>query len=218
MTDGIRSGFARLFADDSGAPADASDATKTAGSDLRSPWVHLDAPPIANADGEPHYDPHEDDVDGPTIAGIRRAETSARSDKRRAPKSPASDDDAAPSAKGVFFRNFPVSIEPLPSQNCGAALSSTNKRTLWARHAVVILAPVVVEMVVVVAVAAPAAVETIPLMPVVTLMTTKRSLWMTPGIPLIVVPSATIVTILTTSVLNMLGASHPWSPTGRRSN
>jgi hypothetical protein len=129
MTDGIRSGFARLFADDSRAPADASNATKTAGSDLRLPRVCLDAPPIANADGEPHYDPHEDDVDSPTVAGIRCAETSVRSDKRRAPKSPASDDDAAPSAKGVFFRDFPVLIEPLPSQKRGAALSSTNKRS-----------------------------------------------------------------------------------------
>jgi hypothetical protein len=73
---------------------------------------------------------------------------------------------------------------------------------------VVILAPVVVEMVV--AVVAPAVVETIPLMPVVALTTTKRSLWMTPGIPLIVAPSAMIVTVLTTSVPNMLGASHPW--------
>jgi hypothetical protein len=70
----------------------------------------------------------------------------------------------------------------------------------------------------VVAVAALAVVETIPLMPVVTLTTMKRSQWMTPGIPLIIVPSATIVTVLTTSVPNMLGASHPWSPTGRRSN
>jgi hypothetical protein len=112
MMDGIRSGFARLFADDLRAPANASNATKTAGSDLRSPRVRLDAPPIANADGEPNYDPHEDDVDSPTITGIRRAETSVRSDKQRAPKSPASDDDAAPSSKGVFFRNFPVSIEP----------------------------------------------------------------------------------------------------------
>jgi hypothetical protein len=109
-------GFARLFADDSRAPADASNATKTAGSDSKSPRVHLDAPPITNADGEPHYDPHEDDVDTPTVAGIRRAETSVRNDKRRAPKSSASDD-AAPSAKGIFFRDFPVSIEPLPSQN-----------------------------------------------------------------------------------------------------
>jgi hypothetical protein len=116
MMDGVRSGFARLFADDSRAPADASNATKTAGSDLRSPRVRLDAPPIANAHGEPHYDPHEDDVDSPTVAGIRRAETSVRNDKQRAPKSPASDDDAAPSAKGVFFHDFPVSIEPLPSQ------------------------------------------------------------------------------------------------------
>jgi hypothetical protein len=127
MTDGIRLGFARLFADDSRAPADASNATKTAGSDSRSPRVRLDAPPIANADGEPHYEQHEDDVDSPTIAGIRRAETSVRNDKRRAPKSPATDDDAAPSAKGVFFRDFPVSIEPLPSQKRGAALSSANK-------------------------------------------------------------------------------------------
>jgi hypothetical protein len=128
MTDGIQSGFARLFADDLRAPADASNATKTAGSDSKSPRVHLDAPPITNADGEPHYDPHEDDVDTPTVAGIRRAETSVRNDKRRAPKSPANDDDAAPSAKGVFFRDFPVSIEPLPSQKRGAALSSANKR------------------------------------------------------------------------------------------
>jgi hypothetical protein len=43
------------------------------------------------------------------------------------PKSPASDDDVAPSAKGIFFHNFPVWIEPLPSQKRGAALSSTNK-------------------------------------------------------------------------------------------
>ena len=129
MTDGIQSGFARLFADDSRAPADASNATKTAGSDSRSPRVRLDAPPIANADGEPHYDPHEDDVDTPTIAGISRAETSVCNDKQRVPKSPASDDDAAPSAKGIFFRNFSVSIEPLPSQKRGAALSSTNKRS-----------------------------------------------------------------------------------------
>jgi hypothetical protein len=90
--------------------------------------MHLcqDVPPITNADGEPHYDPHEDDVDTPTIVGIRRAETSVRNDKRRARKPPANDDDAAPSAKGVFFRNFPVSIEPLPSQKRGAALSSAN--------------------------------------------------------------------------------------------
>jgi hypothetical protein len=77
---------------------------------LRSPRVRLDVPLIANADGDPHYDPHEDDVDSPTVAGIRRAETSVRNDKRHALKSPASDDDAAPSTKGVFFRDFPVSI------------------------------------------------------------------------------------------------------------
>ncbi len=79
--DGIRSGFAQLFADDSCAPADASNATKTDGSDLRSPRVHLDVPPIANADGEPCYDPHEDDVDSPTIAGTCCAETSVCNDK-----------------------------------------------------------------------------------------------------------------------------------------
>jgi hypothetical protein len=88
MMDGIRLGFARLFADDSRVPADAFYATKTTGSDLRSPRVRLDAPPIANADGEPHYDPHEDDVDSPTIAGIHRAETPVPSNKQREPKSP----------------------------------------------------------------------------------------------------------------------------------
>jgi hypothetical protein len=70
-------------------------------------------------------------------------------------------------------------------------------------------------------VVAPAVVETILLMPVVTPMMTKRSLWMiltSTGIPLIIGPSATIVTVLMTSVLSMLGASHPWSQTGRRSN
>jgi hypothetical protein len=43
------------------------------------------------------------------------------------PKSPASDDDAVPSAKGIFFRDFPVLIKPLPSPKRGAALSSANK-------------------------------------------------------------------------------------------
>jgi hypothetical protein len=92
---------------------------------LRSPRVHLNAPLIANADGEPRYDPHEDDVDSPTIAGICHAETSVCNDKLRVPKSPASDDDAAPSAKVVFFRNY--WIEPLSLPKCGAALSSANK-------------------------------------------------------------------------------------------
>jgi hypothetical protein len=93
------------------------------------PRVHLNAPPIANADGDPHYDPHEDDVDTPTITGIHRAETLVCNDKRRVLKSPASNDDAAPSTKGIFFHNFPVSIEPLPSQKRGSALSSANKRS-----------------------------------------------------------------------------------------
>jgi hypothetical protein len=52
------------------APADASNATKSTRSHSRLPQVHLNAPPIANADGDPQYDPHEDDVDTPTIAGI----------------------------------------------------------------------------------------------------------------------------------------------------
>jgi hypothetical protein len=106
-----------LFADDSRAPANASNATKTNGSDSKLPRVHLNAPLITNADGEPHYDPHEDDVDTPTVAGIHQAETSVRNDKQCTPKSPVNDDHAAPSTKGVFFRDFPVLIEPLPSQN-----------------------------------------------------------------------------------------------------
>jgi hypothetical protein len=72
-----------------------------------------------------------------------------------------------------------------------------------------------------VAVVAPAVVETIPLMPVVTLTMMKRSLWMiltSTEIPLIIVPLAMIITILMTSVLNMLVTSRPWSQTGRRSN
>jgi hypothetical protein len=214
MTDGIRSGFARLFADDSRAPADASNATKTAESDSRSPRVRLDAPPIANADGEPHYDPHEDDVDSPTIAGIRRAEISVCNDKRRAPKSPASDDDLAPSAKGVFFRDFPVSIEPLPSRKCGAALSSANKRSPSGKARS----------------GDPRAgsvgnggggggsgggEDDPPDAGSCTDNDEEESMdddWDT------LVPSAMIVTILMTSVPNMLGTSHPWSPTGRRSN
>jgi hypothetical protein len=39
----------------------------------KSPRVHLNAPPITNADDEPHHDPCEDDVDTPTVAGIHRA-------------------------------------------------------------------------------------------------------------------------------------------------
>jgi hypothetical protein len=128
MTDGIRSGFTRLFADDWRAPADASNAAKTAGTDSKLPRVHLDALPITNADDELHHDPREVDVDTPTVAGIRRAETSVR-DKRRTLNSPANNDDAAPRTKGVFFRDFPVSIEPLASQKRGAALSSAGKRS-----------------------------------------------------------------------------------------
>jgi hypothetical protein len=116
-----------LFADDWRVPADASNAAKTAGTDSKLPRVHLNALPITNADDKPHHDPHEDDVDTPTIAGIHRAETSVRNNKRRAPKSPANDDDAAPSSKGIFFHDFPVLIEPLPSQKRGSALSSTDK-------------------------------------------------------------------------------------------
>jgi hypothetical protein len=133
MMDGIRSGFTRLFADDWRAPADASNAAKTAGTDSKLPRVHLDVLPITNAHDEPHHDPHEDDVDTPTIAGIRRAETSVRNDKRRALKSPANDNNAAPRTKGIFFRDFPVSIEPLPSKKRGAALSSTSKRSPWGK-------------------------------------------------------------------------------------
>jgi hypothetical protein len=119
-----------LFADDWRAPADASNAAKTAGTDSKLPRVHLDALPITNANDAPHHDLREDDVDTPTVAGIRRAETSVRNDKRRAlVQSPANDDDAAPRAKGVSFRDFPVSIEPFPSQKCGAALSSASKRS-----------------------------------------------------------------------------------------
>jgi hypothetical protein len=47
----------------------------------------------------------------------------------RAPKSPANDDDAAPRTKGIFFRNFPVSIAALTSQKRGAALSSASKHS-----------------------------------------------------------------------------------------
>ncbi len=68
-------------------------------------------------------------MDTHTIACIHCAETSVHKDKRRMLESPANDAAVAPRTKGIFFHDFPVLIEPLPSQKCGTALSSTNKRS-----------------------------------------------------------------------------------------
>jgi hypothetical protein len=62
-----------------------------------------------------------------SVTGIHHAETLVHNNKQHAPKSPANDDEAAPRTKGVFFCDFPVSIEPLPSRKHGAALSNTSK-------------------------------------------------------------------------------------------
>jgi hypothetical protein len=92
------------------------------------PRVRLDAPPIANADGEPHYDPHEDDVDSPTVAGIRRAERFAATSNARRNLLPVMMMRRR-ALKASSSATFQSRFEPLPSQKRGATLSSTNKRS-----------------------------------------------------------------------------------------